>query len=252
MALTNGFVKLWRKSLQSDVWQNPTLWRFWTWCLMKATYKECEHLVGRAMVHLLPGQFVFGRRRAAQETGLSESAIRCAIKSLIKLGNLAIKSTNQYSIITIVKWESYQVHAPADAPADEPADRPADAPTGEPQRKKVEEVPKKREEEKSMDTGSLQQLCSYWKMVKGGDISPVWRIKLAEALRQGVTVAEAKTVFDRVRVDIKPWTLLTELLDQHDGGKGDGARASGQGGKRSSRRFDSADEQKGKFDDRYR
>lgn len=118
------------------------------------------------------------------------------------------------------------------------------------------------EKEKSVeappaDTGSLQQLTSYWTMTKGGDVSPIWRKKIAEALRQGVTVAEAKIVLDRVRVDIKPWTLLTELLDQHDGGRGDGARARGQGGEKGTRRFASADKQErdhypgGKFSDRY-
>jgi len=121
MAFANGFVKLWRKSLQSEVWRDSTLWRLWTWCLMKATYRECEQVVGRKLVRLLPGQFIFGRRRASYETGLSESATRSAIKTLTKLGNITIKTTNKYSIITIVNWESYQVQAPAEQPADAPA-----------------------------------------------------------------------------------------------------------------------------------
>jgi len=76
------------------------------------------------------------------------------------------------------------------------------------------------------DTGALQQLVSYWKMTKGvGNLSPLWREKVGEALAQGVTVEEAKRVLDRVRVDIAPWTLQTELLNEHDAGKRNGSRA---------------------------
>jgi len=122
--------------------------------------------------------------------------------------------------------------------------------------KDVDEDVKEKSAPPPADTGSLQQLCAYWKLTKSGDISPVWRIKVAEALRQGVTVAQAKAVFDRVRVDMAPWTLQTELLNEMDGGKGDGATASGKGDKRSPRRFASADKQArdhypgGKFADR--
>ena len=83
------------------------------------------------------------------------------------------------------------------------------------------------------ETGSLQQLCSYWKMTKAGSISPLWRDKVGEALRQGVTVEEAKRVLDRVRVDIAPWKLQTEMLDEHDGGKGDGSRPDRAGARAS-------------------
>ena len=104
----DGYVKLWRKSLESPIWQNRDLWRFWEYCLLKATYTKRVAKVGYQDVPLEPGQFIFGRHKAAIETGLSEQTIRTAIDSLRKRQNLTIKSTNKYSVISIVKWADYQ------------------------------------------------------------------------------------------------------------------------------------------------
>jgi hypothetical protein len=59
-------------------------------------------------VHLLPGQFVFGRKKASEDTGLTEQQIRTALDSLRKKQNLTIKTTNKFSVISIVNWETYQ------------------------------------------------------------------------------------------------------------------------------------------------
>jgi len=75
---------------------------------MKATHKKTKQLVGYKKVELEPGQFIFGRKKAAIETGMSEQNIRTCLDSLKTMENLTIKSTNKYSIISIVNWESYQ------------------------------------------------------------------------------------------------------------------------------------------------
>jgi len=75
---------------------------------LKASYKEYDAIVGLQRVHLLPGQFIFGRRKAAEETGLSEREIRTIVELLKKSGNLTIKTTNKFSIITIINWPTYQ------------------------------------------------------------------------------------------------------------------------------------------------
>jgi len=106
--MNQGYVKLWRKSLDSGWIRNHKLWAFWTYCLMKATHKEFDAIVGLQIVHLMPGQFVFGLRVASKETGLSIQEIRTILDFLRKAGNLTIKSTNKFSIITIVNWGIYQ------------------------------------------------------------------------------------------------------------------------------------------------
>ena len=112
-----GYIALWRKSLDSGVFQNEGLWKLWCLCLMKANHKECwlpiEGMV--EPVQLFPGQFVTGRfslhkeyykkRKKGQKTPLT---LWRWLQILEKVGNLNIKTNNKYSIITIINWDSYQ------------------------------------------------------------------------------------------------------------------------------------------------
>ena len=106
--MNSGYVRFWRKVLDSGMLKNHKLWVFWSWCLLKASYREYDAIVGLQVVHLMPGQFIFGRRKAASETGLTEREIRTIIELLKKTGNLTIKTTNKFSIITIINWPIYQ------------------------------------------------------------------------------------------------------------------------------------------------
>lgn len=106
--MNRGYVKLWRKSMDSGMLQNAELWTFWSWCLLKATHKPIKQHIGYQEVELEPGQFVFGRIKAAHELQLTERKIRTCLDSLRKRQNVTIKTTNKFSIITIVNWPTYQ------------------------------------------------------------------------------------------------------------------------------------------------
>ena len=110
--MNRGYVHLWRKSLDSGWLKNHQLWAFWSWCLLKATHKEYDAIVGMQRVHLKPGQFVFGLKKASEETGLSIRQIRTLLDFLRKAGNLTIKTTNKFSIISIINWDTYQGSEP--------------------------------------------------------------------------------------------------------------------------------------------
>lgn len=106
--MNRGYIRLWRKSLDAGWIRNHKLWAFWIWCLLKASHREYDAVVGLQTVHLLPGQFLFGRKKAAEETGLTEREIRDRLEALKREGNLTSKTTNKFSIITIVNWHIYQ------------------------------------------------------------------------------------------------------------------------------------------------
>jgi hypothetical protein len=107
-----GYVKLWRKSLDSGLLQNADAWQLMTWCLLKASHKPHRQLVGTQVVELQVGQLVFGRKAAAKELNTTERKIRTSLELLKKLDFLTIKATNKYSIITIVNWDTYQSERP--------------------------------------------------------------------------------------------------------------------------------------------
>jgi len=88
--------------------QNPVLWTFWCWCLLRANHSDTTAIIGFQKISLRAGQFIFGRSAASKELKMSVQKIRTCLESLKKLENLTIKSTNKFSIITIAKWNTYQ------------------------------------------------------------------------------------------------------------------------------------------------
>ena len=105
-----GWVKFDRADLRNGMLKNHNLWVFWSYCKFKATYKEqCLHMNNEAVL-LKPGQFIFGRMIAAQETGLSEQTVRTCVKTLVKIKRITVESTNKFSVITVVNWASYRIN----------------------------------------------------------------------------------------------------------------------------------------------
>ena len=107
-SVDSGYIKLYRKTLQSPIWENSKVFRVWMWCLMKASYKKHTVIIGNQPVVLEPGQFVCGRDSAARETGLTPQNIRSCFQTLRLMENLTIKTTNKFSIITVLNWDTYQ------------------------------------------------------------------------------------------------------------------------------------------------
>lgn len=109
--MAEGYIKLARCLLEKPIFHNPKLLKVWIWCLLKATHKDCIQLVGLQKVALRPGQFVFGRNKAAVELSMPPSTVWRLINVLKQNQSLDIKTNNKYSLITIVNWDFYQVEA---------------------------------------------------------------------------------------------------------------------------------------------
>lgn len=103
-----GWVKLHRKLLEATIFQNPNLLKFWIWCLLKASHKEHNERVGLQEITLNSGQFVFGRNKAAMELNMTPSTVYKYLRIMEKEQLIRIKSSNKFSVVTIVKWEVYQ------------------------------------------------------------------------------------------------------------------------------------------------
>lgn len=106
--MKDGWVKLHRKIEDSAVFSNPKTLQVFIWCLCEARYTEGDQLVGRTVVHLLPGQFVTGRKAAAAKLSMPETTFRGHLKTLESLGIVAVNPTNKFSVVTIENWGFYQ------------------------------------------------------------------------------------------------------------------------------------------------
>ena len=106
--MERGYIKLWRKTIDTGLLENPNLFTLWAWCLMKATRLARTQMVGNQAVDLEPGQFVFGRYAAMKELKQSEKIIRNGMKALEKLNMIGRKRATKFSVVSIVNWATYQ------------------------------------------------------------------------------------------------------------------------------------------------
>lgn len=111
--MEQGYVKLWRKCLDSGLLKNPTAWQLFGYLLLKATHRAHRQLVGGMVFDLQPGDVIFGRSKAADELCVGEQSIRTALKLLEKLEIVTSKATNKCTVISFVNWDRYQDEQPA-------------------------------------------------------------------------------------------------------------------------------------------
>lgn len=108
--MNNGYIKLHRKIIDNPIFSSEKGLKIWVWCLMKAGHTERDIYLGSKKIHLRAGQFVFGRDSASEILRISGSTIRNWMEQLKQDSYISIKTTNKYSIITILKWGQYQTN----------------------------------------------------------------------------------------------------------------------------------------------
>ena len=104
----DGYIKLYRKLLNNKVFDNEKLLKVWIWCLLKASHSDHDQLVGLKTVHLEPGQFIFGRFKAAEELKINPNTLKDYMKFLENEKFITIKGTNKYSIVTVDNGDLHQ------------------------------------------------------------------------------------------------------------------------------------------------
>lgn len=106
--MANGWIKVHRGMLEHGIFQDGELLRLWMYLLLKATYRELDLPVGRQVVHLEPGQLLYGRQAVSQKLDIGEYQLRKMMAQLEQFGSLTIESHSRYSVVTITNWVQYQ------------------------------------------------------------------------------------------------------------------------------------------------
>ena len=115
--MERGWLKLWRRSIDSAAFADPHLWQLWCWILIRANRISRAIPVrtgrGQTVVTLQPGQFIFGRHTASKALKCPGSTIQYRLKTLKRLGMVDIQTATHYSVVTVVNWARYQENTPA-------------------------------------------------------------------------------------------------------------------------------------------
>lgn len=99
----NGFIKLYRKILDWEWYNDPDTFRLFMHLLLRANYED-KPWQGQI---IKKWSLVTSRSKLSQETGLSEQKIRNQLNNLQTTNEITIKTTKHYTIIELVKWEEY-------------------------------------------------------------------------------------------------------------------------------------------------
>ena len=123
--MNRGYIKLWRKSMESTIFAKAGLWKLFGLCMMKASHKEIEIPITGVLapIKIFPGQFITGRyalhadshqahlkKRYNPKAKPSATTLFRWLQALQSMQILDIKSSNKYTIITICNWNKYQVN----------------------------------------------------------------------------------------------------------------------------------------------
>ena len=99
-----GFIKIYRQLEDWEWYMDSNTKSLFIHCLLRANHKDNKWR-GKFVD---AGSFITSYERLSAETGLSVRQVRTSLNRLKSTGELTHKTTSQFSIISIVKWEDYQ------------------------------------------------------------------------------------------------------------------------------------------------
>jgi hypothetical protein len=202
----NGHVKIYRQIENSQVWRNAELLKVWLWCLLRASYLErwvdAKTGKGTTQVHIMPGQFIFGRFEAAEALQQKASSVRNRMAKLKKMGNLVLNVDTHWTLVTVCNWATYQAKPNENGQADGHAT--ATQRTGNGQAKDTNKKVKKEEEgkegeetedlppgggKKVSDSGFSDFWKAYPRKVGKGNAERAWHTAVKKAPQETILAA---------------------------------------------------------------
>ena len=103
--MAEGWIKLHRKILDWEWWDDPVMVKVWLQLLFDANY-EPKQWKGRKIER---GQLVLGRKAYAKKCCISEQQLRTALTKLKSTNEITITATNRFTLVTVTKYELYQM-----------------------------------------------------------------------------------------------------------------------------------------------
>lgn len=116
---TGNFIHLSRKIMTWGWKTKPDMVALWVDLLCRAQWHDGHYLGAK----LEPGQCVVGLSSLSSTSGLSTQRVRTCLTKLKSTGEITVKSTNQYSIVTICKWSEYQMVKDSNQQANQQAEQ---------------------------------------------------------------------------------------------------------------------------------
>ena len=134
-----GFISLHRPLLENPIIDDESALRLWVILLLKANYTD-QTFRGRVIRR---GQLAFATRIFAERWNISRGKLQRVLKKLQKLEAITVEASREYTVVTVVNYNSYQDPKQGDRSTDGTTDGTTDRATdGTTNRARVNKVNK--------------------------------------------------------------------------------------------------------------
>ena len=115
--MERGWVKLWRRMVDSAVFANSDLLKLWILCLLKANHDDAWVEITGVVepVRVLRGQFITGRfalhadfYQTKRKNNKSPSTVWRWLESLKSMRKVNIRTNSRFTLVTVPNWALYQ------------------------------------------------------------------------------------------------------------------------------------------------
>lgn len=102
--MSDGWVKLHRKSMKWGWYKKPHMFHLFSHLIMSANHEDGEW----EGMPVLRGQLITGRKSLSSATGISQQTIRTCLARLTKTGEINQAINQAHTVITINNYDEYQ------------------------------------------------------------------------------------------------------------------------------------------------
>jgi hypothetical protein len=102
--MNSGWITIHRKLLDWEWFDDSNTLHVFIYCLLRSNHKL--NMWRGNKIH--PGQFITSQKHISEATGLSVRKVRTSLDKLKLTGELTVKTTSKFSIISITNWISHQ------------------------------------------------------------------------------------------------------------------------------------------------
>ena len=116
--MERGYIKTWRRIVDSGIYGNSDLKAVWLHCLITAQWRDASIplFIGRGTtnVKLKRGQCLYGRNAWSAVLGIPGRTVDYQVKKLAEMGCLARQVGSHYTVLTVANYSTYQSGADDD------------------------------------------------------------------------------------------------------------------------------------------
>lgn len=102
--IKNEWIKLNRKIVNWEWYQDIATFKLFIHCLIKANWKDAKF----KGIEIKRGQFITSLNRLSEETGLSVQQVRTALEKLVSTHSVTKSSFENFTVITVENYDTYQ------------------------------------------------------------------------------------------------------------------------------------------------